>query len=117
MSRVFGQAGIILAAFFAALIVAGCASHPSNVGASEPESGGAALAGSPRSLMDTNGSMSEVPLRVGDQLTIMFSDLPGPTSQSVFEDKIKDDGTVTLLLNQNFTAANKTRGELEKEAR
>jgi polysaccharide export outer membrane protein len=30
---------------------------------------------------------------------------------------VKEDGTITLLLNQEFTAADKTRGELEKEIR
>ena len=34
-----------------------------------------------------------------------------------FEEKIKEDGTITLLLNQTFKAAGKTRGELEKEIR
>ena len=53
--------------------------------------------------------------RVGDSLTIVYSDLPQITPP--FEGKIKEDGTVTLLLNKPFTAAGKTAGELEKEIR
>lgn len=53
--------------------------------------------------------------RVGDSLTIVYSDLPQITPQ--FEGKIKEDGTVTLLLNKAFVAAGKTAGELEQEIR
>jgi polysaccharide export outer membrane protein len=40
-----------------------------------------------------------------------------PTPTAPFQAKLKDDGTITLLLNQPFTAAGKTRGDLEKEIR
>ncbi len=53
--------------------------------------------------------------RVGDALTIVYADLPTPPAP--FEGKIKEDGTITLLLNQPFTAAGKTAGELEREIR
>ena len=53
--------------------------------------------------------------RVGDSLTIIYSDLPQATPP--FEGKIKEDGTITLLVNKTFTAAGKTAGELEKEIR
>ena len=35
----------------------------------------------------------------------------------MFQVKIKEDGTITLLQNQTFSAAGKTRGDLEKEIR
>ncbi len=54
-------------------------------------------------------------LRPGDPIVVTFSDLPNPTYP--FEERVKDDGTITLLLNQTFTAAGKTRGDLEKEIR
>ena len=54
-------------------------------------------------------------LRVGDPLNVTFSDLPVLTQP--FEIRIKDDGTITLLLNQTFAAAGKTIGQLEKEIR
>ena len=53
--------------------------------------------------------------RVGDSLTVVYADLPMATP--AFEGKIKEDGTITLLLNQTFTATGKTAGELEKEIR
>ena len=54
-------------------------------------------------------------LRVGDLLTVSFSDLVNPISP--FEGRIKEDGTITLLLNQTFTAEGKTVVELEKDIR
>jgi polysaccharide export outer membrane protein len=53
--------------------------------------------------------------RVGDSLTVTFTD----TLMVIppFEDKIKEDGTITLTLNQTFKADGKTRGNLEKEIR
>jgi len=54
-------------------------------------------------------------LRIGDLLQVTFSDLVTP--QPPFEGRIKEDGTITLLLNQTFTAAGKTFAELEKEIR
>jgi len=53
--------------------------------------------------------------RVGDSLTIVYSDLPQVTPE--FSGKIKEDGTITLLLNKSFTAAGKTAGELERDIR
>jgi protein involved in polysaccharide export with SLBB domain len=85
-----------------ALLIAGCKTPSSNLSSSAPSKAAAA------------NPLSPDILRVGDQLSVVFSDIPG-VSQTVVEDRIKEDGTVTLLLNQQFTAAGKTRGELEKE--
>jgi len=54
-------------------------------------------------------------LRVGDTLRITFSDLP--IVQLPEEQRIKDDGSITLMQNESFQAAGKTRGSLEKEIR
>jgi polysaccharide export outer membrane protein len=54
-------------------------------------------------------------IRVGDTLLIAFSDLPilePPTEQ-----RVKDDGSITLMQNQTFQTAGKTRSQLEKEIR
>ncbi len=67
--------------------------------------------GSPTSV----GAPEPFVFRVGDSLTIVYSDLP--TTPPPFEGKIKEDGTITLLQNKSFTAAGKTAGELEKEIR
>jgi polysaccharide export outer membrane protein len=54
-------------------------------------------------------------LNVGDLVTVVFSDTPTPTTP--FEERVKDDGTITLLLNQTFEVAGKSRSQLEKEIR
>lgn len=54
-------------------------------------------------------------LNVGDLVTVVFSDTPTPTTP--FEERVKDDGTITLLLNQTFQVAGKTRSAVEKEVR
>jgi protein involved in polysaccharide export with SLBB domain len=61
-----------------------------------------------------NGDSSEV-IRVGESLTISFTDIP--QALPAFEERVKDDGTITLHQNMTFIAAGKTRGELEKEIR
>lgn len=52
-------------------------------------------------------------LNVGDLVTVIFSDLPTVTPP--FEERVKDDGTITLLQNQTFQAAGKARRNLEQE--
>lgn len=54
-------------------------------------------------------------LRPGEALLITFLDLPTPVPP--FEGRIRADGTITLMQNQEFVAAGKTVGELEKEIR
>jgi protein involved in polysaccharide export with SLBB domain len=54
-------------------------------------------------------------LNIGDPITVVFSDLPMVIPP--FEERVKTDGTITLLNNQTFVAAGKSRGELEKEIR
>ncbi len=54
-------------------------------------------------------------LEVGMPILVTFSDLPAITQP--FEERIKADGTITLLLNQTFTAAGKSISDLEKEIR
>jgi protein involved in polysaccharide export with SLBB domain len=66
---------------------------------------------------DTNrstSSESEV-IRVGDSMTVVFSDTP--VLVPAFEERVKEDGTITLLYNKRFEAAGKSRGELEKDIR
>ena len=61
------------------------------------------------------GRLEPEVLRAGDSLTITFTDLTVPMPP--FEEKIREDGTITLPLNQTFKADGKTRGDLEKEIR
>ena len=63
------------------------------------------------SSSDVNGELDK--LRVGDKVTIDFYDMPVPFPQR--EERIKEDGTITLLEGKTFVAAGKTRGQLEQE--
>jgi polysaccharide export outer membrane protein len=102
------------------LFLAGCKSGGSDSKFAQFSPGGGTTAAQ-TSAMSTNAgpsmpvSVSTIDdIRVGDTLRVNFSDLPiilqGPT-----EERVRDDGTITLLENQTFTAAGKTRGQLEKE--
>jgi len=63
--------------------------------------------------MAASGNDSLDALHVGDTLTIEFSDMPAAMQPR--EERIKEDGTITLLEQKVFVAAGKTRGQLEKE--
>jgi len=54
-------------------------------------------------------------IKPGEPLDIKFSDIP--TVQPPFDDKVKEDGTITLMYNQTFKAAGLTKGELERAIR
>ena len=60
----------------------------------------------------TTNTTSDV-LNVGDLVSVIFSDLP--TSIPPFEERVKDDGSITLLGNQTFQVAGKARRDLEQE--
>jgi polysaccharide export outer membrane protein len=103
----------ICAAGLAGFLFTGCHSEPvyMPVPGVTPKAG-AVAATSPGPLVAGQSAES---IRQGDVLTIIFSDLPQGLVTSVV--KVKEDGTVTLVENQSFTAAGKKRGDLEKEIR
>ena len=76
---------------------------------------GVAAGAQPGPGLGTNALFSSETLRVGDSIKVIFSDLPFILPP--FEERVKDDGTITLLQNMTFVAAGKTRGSLEKEIR
>lgn len=55
-------------------------------------------------------------IKPGDTLSVTLGDIP-PSVMPMTEERVKEDGTITLTQNQTFTAAGKTRGDLEKEIR
>jgi protein involved in polysaccharide export with SLBB domain len=72
--------------------------------------------GSTGGSKDTTGSdIPPTALRPGEALMVTFTDTV--TTIQPFEGRIREDGTVTLMENQQFTAAGKTAGQLEKEIR
>jgi protein involved in polysaccharide export with SLBB domain len=74
----------------------------------------APLEGATNAFRDPTGTSERLDLlHVGDVLTIEFTD----TAVTFLprEERIKEDGTITLLEGKTFTAARKTRGQLELE--
>ena len=60
-------------------------------------------------------STSEEVIRVGEALHIVFSDTV--TVIPPVDDRVKEDGTITLMFNETFRAAELTPGDLAKEIR
>ncbi|MGA2867338.1 MAG: polysaccharide biosynthesis/export family protein [Verrucomicrobiota bacterium] len=109
--------GTVCGLLLTGLFLAGCRAGTAHYSAVP---GGASLApATPQASAGAPAAAARLPssdlLRVGDSLTITFLDLPGTVPP--FERTIKEDGSITLLLNQPFQAAGKTIGELEKEIR
>lgn len=110
-----GQWGTMLGLVLTGLWLAGCRA-PSSQLAETPGaavSGGTTTANSPSGLK--SGPIGPEIIKVGDSLTVIFSDFK-PEPQAIV-DTVRGDGTITLLLDQQFHAADKTRGELEREIR
>ena len=61
------------------------------------------------------GDPSNEPIRSGEMLHITFSDTP--VALTPMDEKVRDDGTVTLMYNKSFHAAGKSGDELAKEIR
>jgi protein involved in polysaccharide export with SLBB domain len=103
-----------------AWLLAGCKTNSADLeqfsasGAKAPQFASVA----PGTKMDSPADPTSPPesidlLHVGDGLTIEFSDMPIIISSR--EERIKEDGTITLLEGKTFGAAGKTRGQLERE--
>lgn len=108
LGRLAAVCGLLAVGVF----LAGCHGNSS-------KKGSAATGATPGAASSPVGAGGGIPqfdvFRVGDSVTVLFADLP--TMVPPCEVKIKEDGTVTLLLNQTFTFVGKTPGELEKEIR
>jgi protein involved in polysaccharide export with SLBB domain len=119
LGRVWLHLAAVSGLFFALLLFAGCQTNKSTQDFSEvPGVGPAAAGGAPGEMTSPNGDNAprtgEI-LQAGDSLAVMFSDVVNPIPP--FEEKIKDDGTITLIYNKVFQAAGKRLGDLEKEIR
>jgi polysaccharide export outer membrane protein len=97
------------------LWLAGCRAPSSQFGDApgSPSAGASTTTNSPSGVK--SGPIGPEIIKVGDSLTVVFSDFR-PEPQSII-DTVKGDGTITLLLDQQFHADGKTRGELEREIR
>jgi len=109
-----GGWGAAFGLLLSGLLLTGCQMFSSDpkfeaVAAKTGSAGGST--GAPAS---TNGGSLDI-INIGDPLTIVFSDLVVPLQP--FEVRVNENGTITLIENQTFTAAGKTRAQLEKEIR
>ena len=75
---------------------------------------------SPAASTDAKGgSASDTPeqnvgIRVGEYVDIVYTDAPGATPA---HEKVRDDGTITLMFDKTFKVLGKTSGELAREIR
>lgn len=68
----------------------------------------------------TNNSRNaegEEVIKAGDTLVITFTNLTSGLIVPAFDQRVRDDGTITLIYNSVFQAAGKKTGDLEKEIR
>jgi protein involved in polysaccharide export with SLBB domain len=112
----------------AGLLFAGCQTTGGDSGFSqvpgmETASTGASPAGNqvaatspsvaPNPATGANAESYEI-IQPGNILLITFADLP-PPPLGAFDQRVRDDGTITLIYNQVFHATGKRTGDLEKE--
>src|SRR5262249_23414337 len=111
----FRWVGAVLG-LLAALFLTGCSSEAERF-SNMPEATGVTGPGSgpgPGAAQRVGSQGGPEVIKVGDVLTVAITDIPNaPTPFTV---KVREDCTITLLLNQTFTAAGKTAGALEREA-
>lgn len=88
-------------------LLAGCETLQSN-GGSEATNGSANMTAEPQPVVPTGDTSTLVQL--GDKLTIQFFDAPLPETEQI----VREDGSITLPMNQTVRAAGKTKGELEQ---
>lgn len=62
-----------------------------------------------------HGSLTSETINIGDAVIVTFSDLPIVIPD--FKERVKSDGSVTLLYSQKFQFAGKNRGDIEAEIR
>jgi len=71
---------------------------------------------SPATNASRNAEIQDV-IKVGDTLLITFTNLPSGSTTPTFEQRVGDDGVITLIYGNVFHAAGKKTGDLEQEIR
>jgi protein involved in polysaccharide export with SLBB domain len=71
---------------------------------------------SPATKTSTNAESAEV-IKPKDTLLVTFTNLPSVLTLPAFDQRVRDDGTITLIYNKVFQAAGKKTGDLENEVR
>ncbi len=109
--KFLGRWSFVFAFLLAAFCFSGCKTTPDFA---DSQAANASVGGADGAIRADAGSSTEL-IHVGDSLVIIFSDLP--ITSNPFEVRVSDDGSITLILNQKFVAAGKTRAQLENEIR
>lgn len=109
LSKTRAYFSILCSIMAAGLMATGCATDSPSP--TYPAADASATNGSPASAETTRPEV----FQVGDAITVVFSDINPPPAP--MDEKVKEDGTVTLLYNKAFVAVGKSRGDLEKEIR
>src|SRR2546428_4123233 len=108
LGRLFGSWCAIPGLLVSGLFLAGCATDSSSGSFAE-------LSGATPATTNAFASNGGETLHVGEPLIVIFTDMPNPPQPAAV--RVGEDGTITLIWNQTFIAAGKTRGELEREIR
>lgn len=127
VGQVLGRLCVASCVLLAGMLFAGCQTgredsgysevpgmEPVTAGGTSPS--GSQVATSPvaaNSGTSTNAESYEI-IQLGNTLLITFGDLPPPPLPA-FDQRVRDDGTITLIYNQVFNAVGKRVGDLEKE--
>lgn len=121
VSKLAGCGRLICGLFLFTALLAGCQGPkyaevpglaPAPAPAPAAATGGSGADAAPPTPGDSSARVLDT-ISVGDNLVIVFSDLP--KQESPIKERVREDGTIRLLQNQVFVAAGKMRGDLEKE--
>src|SRR5262245_2485653 len=111
--------GVELSVLLCAALLAGCSSDPNPQDRVFPSVSGAPTEGTATPARTTNAVLSIDTgmslLRVGDPLTISFTDVPGGLLGAMHDQKVRipENGMITLPYNVRVLAAGKTISQLE----
>ena len=99
--KLWGRGATVGAFLAISFLIAGCGTTPSE----QQSAAGAA---------DMNSGSEDI-IHKGTLLIIIFTDTVQPIQP--FEERVNEEGMITLIENQSFAAEGKTRSQLEKEIR
>jgi protein involved in polysaccharide export with SLBB domain len=110
--KYFGRAFLGWSWLGAVLLMAGCAGKAEfNPTGEKSTAIPEAMGGKPGATRSNTAPVYYI--RVGDELQVTFPDAP-PGVGNTMTDQVKEDGTITLLYNQRFTALSNTPSQLER---
>jgi protein involved in polysaccharide export with SLBB domain len=113
--RLAGRWAGAASALVGALVIAGCGSDGTQQFADLSAANGNGTAETGAAPPGEAPLYAAAVIHAGEAIEVTFSDLTPPVNP--IDMRVKDDGTITLLFNEVFSAVGKTTSELEKEIR